>query len=87
MDDLHPVVKVIAAVSAIGSGLLASIVSVVAFRGGTVPVLGWETDGGVVEGMFAMAVGFPMITMVGYWLGLAAAMPLQWLLVRRRRRG
>lgn len=86
-DDLHPVVKVIVAASAIGSGLIASVATVVAFRGGTVPVLGWETEGGVIEGMFAMAVGFPMITMVGYWLGLIVAMPVQWLLGRRRKKG
>ncbi len=33
-DDLHPVVKVIAAVTAIGSGVFATVVTVVAFRGG-----------------------------------------------------
>ena len=84
-DDLHPVVKVIAAVTAIGSGVFATVVTVVAFRGGTVPLLGWETDGGAVPGMFALIVGFPMISMVGYWLGMVVAMPLQWLLGRRQR--
>jgi hypothetical protein len=83
-DDLHPVVKVIAAVTAIGSGVFAAVVTVVAFRGGTVPLLGWETDGGVIPGMFALVVAFPMISMVGYWLGMVVAMPLQWLLGRGR---
>ena len=85
-DDLHPVVKVIAAVTAIGSGVFATVVTVVAFRGGTVPLLGWETDGGVIPGMFALIVAFPMISMVGYWLGMVVAMPLQWLLGRGRGR-
>ncbi len=85
-DDLHPLVKGIVAVSAIGSGVVASVVTVITFRGGTVPVLGWEIDGGAVPGIFAMMVGFPLITMVGYWLGMLVGMPLQWLLGRRRRR-
>lgn len=86
-DDLHPLVKAIVAVSAIGSGVVASVVTVVAVRGATVPVLGWETDGGAVPGMFAMMVGFSLITMIGYWMGMLVGMPLQRFLGRRRKRG
>jgi hypothetical protein len=31
-------------------------------------------------------VAFPMISMVGYWLGMVVALPLQWLLGRGRGR-
>ncbi|MEN9504215.1 MAG: hypothetical protein RI958_141 [Actinomycetota bacterium] len=85
-DEPHPVVKVIAALTALASSVAASVVTLVAFRGGTVPFVGWQMDGGAVAGMFAMTVGFPMITMLGYWVGLLVGLPLQWLLTRRRNR-
>ena len=85
-DEPHPVVKVIAALTALASSVAASVVTLVAFRGGTVPFVGWQMDGGAVAGMFAMTVGLPMITMLGYWVGLLVGLPLQWLLTRRRNR-
>ena len=86
-DELHPVVGAIAAVTAIVSGVFASVVTWVAFRGGTVPLVGWELEGNVVQGMVAFAIGFPLISTIGYWLGMVVAMPLQWLLTRGRTRG
>lgn len=85
-DELHPVVSAIAVVAAIGSGVLASVVTWVAFRGGMVPLVGCELEGGAVQGMVAFAIGFPLISTVGYWLGAVVAMPLQWLFTRGRRR-
>ena len=85
-DELHPVVSAIAVVTAIGSGVFASVVTWVAFRGGTVPLVGWELEGNVVQGMVALAIGFPLISTVGYWLGVVLALPLQWLLTRGRER-
>lgn len=81
-DDLHPVVGAIAAVTAIVSGVFGSVVTWTAFRGGTVPLVGWEFEGGVVAGTVAFMVGFPLITMAGYLIGGVVAWPLQWLLTR-----
>jgi len=42
--ELHPVVKRIAVVLAIGAAVWAEWCTVIAFSGGTMPLLGWETE-------------------------------------------
>ena len=82
-DDVHPLIGVIALLSAIGSAVLSLWVTYIAFAGGTVPLLGWEVEGSPVWGVLTLMFGSPIITTLGYWAGLLIILPFQAIFGRR----
>lgn len=85
-DDLHPIAKVLVTITAVATGIFALWCTVIAFTGGTLPLLGWNMDGGVGAGLLWLFVIDPIVTAVGYWLSMLIVMPIALLLSRRQSR-
>lgn len=72
-------------------GVAAAIVfsawtTVIAFVGGTMPIIGWETDGGIVTGLVWIAFVDPIIVTVVYWATLLVVLPLSFLFGHQNQR-
>lgn len=68
-------------------GIAAAIVlstwtTVIAFVGGTMPIVGWETDGGLVTGLLWLVFVDPIVMTLCYWATLILAIPLALLFNR-----
>jgi hypothetical protein len=68
-------------------GIAAAIVlsfwtTVIAFVGGTMPIIGWETDGGLVTGLVWLMFVDPILMTVCYWVTMIVAVPLALLFNR-----
>lgn len=84
-DELHPVVKVIVALAAIATMIWATWCTVIAFIGGTMPIIGWETEGSLGFGLLWLFLLEPIAVTVAYWITMIVTMPLAMLLDARRR--
>lgn len=74
--DVHPIVGAFVAVSSVVVGGYSLLCSYIAFAGGTLPLLGWELQGGVFQGLLWLIVVTPVVSTVGYWICLLLALPL-----------
>lgn len=83
MNDLHPAVKFIAIVGAITSSVFGLWCVGIAFVGGTLPLVGWDLEGGLFTGLLFLFFVEPIIVTIGYWLAMVIALPLQMVLNRR----
>jgi hypothetical protein len=68
-------------------GIAAAIVlsfwtTIIAFVGGTMPIIGWETDGGLVTGVVWLMFVDPILMTVCYWATMIVAVPLALLFNR-----
>ncbi|WP_375000068.1 hypothetical protein [Aeromicrobium sp. CTD01-1L150] len=67
-----------------GIGLLTGGASVVwilwctwiAFVGGRMPIIGYETDGGIVFGLGFLFIGSPILLTLAYWVSMIIAFPV-----------
>ena len=75
-DELNPVSKSIAFVIAASVSIWLLWCTVVAFTGGTLPLLGWKVDGGFVFGLVWVFLIDPIAMALGYWAGMVIALPL-----------
>ena len=82
MNDLHPAVKFIAIVGAITSSVFGLWCVGIAFVGGTLPLVGWDLEGGLFTGLLFLFFVEPIIVTIGYWLAMVIALPLQMVLNR-----
>jgi len=74
--DLNPVSKGIATI-VVGAGVIWTIwCTWVAFVGGSLPLVGWELDGGIVFGLFWLFIVDPFVVTVAYWVSMLIALPL-----------
>jgi hypothetical protein len=83
MNDLHPAVKFIAIVGAITSSVFGLWCVGIAFVGGTLPLVGWDLEGGLFTGLLFLFFVEPILVTIGYWLAMVIALPLQMVLNRR----
>lgn len=83
MNDLHPAVKFIAIVGAITSSVFGLWCVGIAFVGGTLPLIGWDLEGGLFTGLLFLFFVEPILVTIGYWLAMVIALPLQMVLNRR----
>jgi hypothetical protein len=56
--------------------------TIIAFVGGTLPVLGWELEGGFGTGTLWVFVIDPIVLTLFYWVALGLAVPLSALFDR-----
>lgn len=82
MNDVHPAVKLIAIAGAIASSIFGLWCVGIAFVGGTLPLVGWELEGGLFTGLLFLFFVEPIIVTFGYWLAIVIALPLQIVLGR-----
>jgi hypothetical protein len=83
-DDLHPVVRTVMGLltfAVVGFALWGTFV---AFVGGTMPLLGWELEGSVGQGLFWLFVVDPIVTSVGFWIAMLIRLPLDAVFPSRR---
>lgn len=83
MNDLHPAVKFIPIVGAITSSVFGLWCVGIAFVGGTLPLIGWDLEGGLFTGLLFLFFVEPILVTIGYWLAMVIALPLQMVLNRR----
>ena len=79
-QEPHPLVK---ALTFIIIGLFAIYglwATVVAFVGGTLPIIGIRLPGGLLSGLLWLFVADPILMTVGYWIGLVIVLPVQALI-------
>ena len=50
--------------------------TVVAFLGGTIPILGWTLEGGFIPGLLWIFIGDPIIMTIGYWVAMIVSVPV-----------
>jgi len=74
-DEMHLITKVIMTVLGIAALVLTTWMSFIAFVGGTMPVLGWETEGGFGYGIFWIIVVDPIVLTVALWVSLLISAP------------
>lgn len=75
-DELHPVVRFVTSLLAVGVFAFSAWCTVIAFAGGTIPIFGWELDGSIGGGFLWMLAVTPIITTIGYWLAIVITLPL-----------
>ena len=78
MED-HDIPAPLRAITIIGvtAAVVFSIwTTIIAFVGGTMPIIGWETDGGIVTGLIWVVVVDPILMAVFYWATLLVVLPL-----------
>lgn len=81
----HPVTETIAVLFGLAVGVWALWCVVVAFTGGTLPLLGIETDGGLVTGVLCIVLGTPPVVAIASGVAVAVLVPLNKLIDRRQR--
>lgn len=80
--DLHPISKVVIGATSLGAAILLAWWTITAFVGGTMPVIGWETDGGVGTGLLWLFVVDPIAMTVLMWASMVVSLPIVALLDR-----
>ncbi|QGG94378.1 hypothetical protein [Actinomarinicola tropica] len=68
--------KGVATLSGIGTVVLTTWMTVVAFVGGTMPIIGWETDGGLATGILWLFVVDPIVVSACWLLTTVVVLPI-----------
>ena len=84
-DDLPLPVRFVAYPLMLAAVVWVNWCVVIAFIGGTMPIIGWEVDGGFGFGLLFLFVGEPIFLTLAYWVFMLAVVPLM-LLFRPWRR-
>ena len=69
-DGLHPVTRTVVILTAIASVILTTWCTVIAFKGGTLPLIGIELKGGVGNGLVWLFIIDPIALTVCYWFSM-----------------
>lgn len=75
-EEMHPIAMAVAVVAGLASAGLSLWMTVIAFVGGTMPVIGLETEGGVAFGLFWLVIIEPIVLTVCYWISMLVALPV-----------
>ena len=67
-DDLPGPARAVAAVAGMATAIWATWCTVIAFIGGTMPVLGWKVSGGLGEGLVWLFLVEPILVTVVTWI-------------------
>jgi len=67
-DDLSTAARAVGAVAGLAVVVWATWCTVLAFVGGTMPILGWQTEGGVGEGLLWLFLIEPIVVTVAIWV-------------------
>lgn len=82
-------VSVLGFIGSAAAGIWGMWCVVVAFVGGTMPIIGIQTEGSVVFGLLMFFIGEPVLMTLAYWVFTAVfmvvALPATLLASRRRR--
>lgn len=79
-NDIHPIAKLLTYIIAGAFGLFGLWCTVIAFVGGTIPIIGWELSGGLLSGLLWLFIADPILMTVGYWVGMIVVIPVHLLI-------
>jgi hypothetical protein len=79
-DDLNPAAKGMAIFLSLASGIFALWCTIIAFAGGTLPLLGWKMAGGIGAGLVWLFIVDPILIGICYVVSLVIVVPLGLLL-------
>ena len=82
-EDIPPAIKVVGFAGVAVAVVLSTWMTIIAFVGGTMPIIGWETDGGIVVGLLWLFFVDPIVIAAGYWLTMLAVLPIALISGRR----
>lgn len=71
------------ALSAAAAGIWGLWCTAVGFFGGTMPIIGYHTDGSLLLGLFMLFIGEPLLLTVAYWVSMIVLGPLALIFSRR----
>lgn len=75
-EEVHPVVQGLAGLAGLATAVWSTWCTVVAFVGGTMPIIGWETDGGLGFGMLWLLVLEPLVITVAFFAVQLVLVPI-----------
>lgn len=70
-------------VTAALAGLWGLWCTVIAFVGGTMPLLGIQVDGSIVGGLLMLFIGEPILMTVSYWAAMLVLTPIGMIFSKR----
>lgn len=84
-DDLPRPVRVLAGLAGLGTVVWATWCTVIAFVGGTMPIVGWQSEGGVGPGLVWLFLVEPIAVTVVMWIvgAIGAVIAMAWQPRRR----
>ncbi len=83
-DDVPVPLQIVGAVLGIAAAVWMTWCSVIAFIGGTMPLIGWEVEGGFGFGLLFLVVLQPIFLTLAYWAFMLVMIPLMFLFGRWR---
>lgn len=75
-DEDHPIVTLLSVLGALASAVLLAWWTVIAFVGGTMPIIGVETEGGFGNGLFWLLFVDPIVATLLYWAFMLVMLPI-----------
>jgi hypothetical protein len=84
VDDMPLPLQILAVVLGLATAVWITWCTVIAFIGGTMPIIGWEVDGGIGFGLLFLFIIEPILLTLAYWAVLLVMLPLMFLFGRRR---
>jgi len=83
-DDMPIPLQIIGGVLSLATAVWMTWCTVIAFIGGTMPIIGWEVEGGLGFGLLFLVVLQPILLTLAYWAFMLVMIPLMLLFGRRR---
>ncbi len=81
-EETHPVVSAALGVLGVGGAVYLTWCTIIAFVGGTTPLLGWRQEGSLGAGLFWIFVIDPIVSTVLIWVSALVVLPLSALFKR-----
>lgn len=75
-EELPLPAKVVGVLGVATAVVLSTWMTIIAFVGGRMPLIGWETDGGIGTGLMWLLVVDPFVITVVYWATMLLVVPL-----------
>jgi hypothetical protein len=84
--DVSGLASIVGGLLGLATTILLAWWTIIAFAGGTMPIIGYETEGGIGTGLLWLFIIDPIAATVLYWIGMAVAMPVLGVVWAARRR-
>lgn len=68
--------RIVVGLSGVATAVLTTWMTVIAFVGGTMPIVGWQTEGGITTGLLWLLVVDPIVASVCWMLTTAVLLPI-----------
>ena len=79
-ENIHPLVKGLSVLVVGVFALYGLWATVIAFVGGSLPIIGIRLPGGLISGLLWLFIADPILMTVGYWVGIVVILPVHALI-------